>query len=82
MKIATTTGDFNPFCSTYEEKIREFAPQKSYNALPRANDEDAYAAIFRDVMGKKCVLYFSATAQALKLIKHYKSDTVVRSTKY
>ncbi|MBO7303609.1 MAG: hypothetical protein J6V09_00095 [Clostridia bacterium] len=68
--------------SDLKDKISGFEPQKSYSALPRAEDPDAYAAIFRDDMGKRSVLYFSATAQALKLIKHYKSDTVIRSTTY
>ena len=68
--------------SELQEKIRKFAPEKSYNALPKAADPDAYAALFRDEYGRRSVLYFSATSQALKLIKHYKTDTVVTDTAY
>ena len=62
------------------DEISAFAPQNTYNALPSVNAADAYAALYKDEAGKRCVFYFVATAQALKLLHFYNSRTVVTKT--
>lgn len=68
-----------PVCNITAD-ISDFAPQTVYNALPRANAADAYAILYNDEGGKRCVFYFVATAQALKLLHFYNSRTEVVKT--
>ena len=63
-----------------KEKISEFAPQKTYSAIPSVSACDVYAALYTDAEGKRCVFYFVATSQALKLLHFYNSKTVVVKT--
>lgn len=60
--------------------ISEFAPEIVYNALPCQNTADAYAALYKNEAGKRCVFYFVATAQALKLLHFYNSRTIITKT--
>lgn len=68
--------------ATYGEEIAAFAPKKVYSALPSQNATDAYAALYTDQNGDRCVFYFVATEQALKLLRFYNSRTVVVKTAY
>ncbi len=68
--------------SAITEKINEFAPQRVYSALPTPSAEDAYAALFKDSDGKRCVIYFVATAEVLKLMRFFNSKTVICETRY
>ncbi|MBE6645850.1 MAG: hypothetical protein E7612_10860 [Ruminococcaceae bacterium] len=63
-----------------EDKIREFSPARVYSAVPSVKARDVYAALYTDSHGKKCVIYFVATASALKLLRFYNSRTVVTET--
>lgn len=63
-----------------EEAIKAFKPQITFNALPSVSAADQYAMLFTDEKGKRCVFYFVATSQALKLIHFYNSKTVVTAT--
>ncbi len=63
-----------------KEKIQEFAPAKTYSAVPSVKSSDAYAALYKDAKGNKCVLYFIATERALKLLHFYNSSTKVTKT--
>ena len=60
--------------------IREWNPKHTYSAVPSASSLDVYAALFTDGNGNKCVFYFVATAQALKLLRFLNSKTVVTAT--
>ena len=68
--------------ATYEEEIKAFDAKKVYSALPSLSANDAYAALYTDKDGNKCVFYFVATEQALKLLRFYNSRTVVVKTTY
>lgn len=60
-----------------EDEIKDFAPQNVYSAVPSVNSQDVYAALYVDDDGKKCVLYFVATQQALKLMHFHNSKTKI-----
>lgn len=62
------------------EDISAFAPEITYSALPCGDASDAYAALYKDEAGKRCVFYFVATAQALKLLHFYNSRTIISKT--
>ena len=62
------------------EKIAEYAPRHIYSAVPSVHATDVYAALYTDEHGDKCVIYFVATAQALKLLRLHNSRTVVTPT--
>lgn len=66
--------------SDISDEISTFAPEVVYSALPSRNATDAYAVLYKNGSGKKCVFYFVATAQALKLLHFYNSRTQVTKT--
>lgn len=66
--------------STLADAISEWHPKHVYSAVPSAAASDVYAALFKNEKGENCVLYFVATAQALKLLRFLNSRTVVTST--
>lgn len=59
------------------DKIAEFSPNHTYSALPSKKSPDAYAVLYTDKDGKRCVFYFVATAAALKLLRLYNSKTII-----
>ena len=63
-----------------KDKIREFAPNNIYSAVPSVKSTDVYAALYKDAKGKKCIIYFIATSKALKLMHFYNSRTEVTKT--
>jgi len=63
-----------------QDAIRDWHPKHVYSAVPSASSTDVYAALFTDNGGNKCVFYFVATAQALKLLRFLNSRTVVTAT--
>lgn len=63
--------------SQIKDKIAAFSPNRIYSALPSKKSADAYALLYTDSHGKRCVFYFVATAAALKLLRIYNSKTVI-----
>ncbi len=63
-----------------KSEIREFEPQIKYNALPSPICEDAYAMLYTDESGKRCLFTFKATSQALKSLRFYNSRTKIVTT--
>lgn len=62
-------------------KIEGFAPKKKYSAIPFASCPDVYAVLFYEKNGTPSVLYFRATAQALKVLSFYNREaTEITST--
>lgn len=62
--------------------FREWHPKHVYSAVPSVKSTDVYAALFTNESDERCVFYFIATAQALKLLRFLNSKTVVTSTAY
>ena len=62
------------------ENIAEFAPSKTYDALPSDDCRDAYVALYINEGGERCALKFQATAQALKVLRYYNEKTVISRT--
>lgn len=60
-----------------ESKIRGFAPRKVYSAVPFRDCPDVYAVLFYDKDNTPSVLYFRATAQALKSLSFYNREATV-----
>ena len=59
-----------------KDEIKELVPKKSFSAVPYSACPDIYAAVYKN--GEDIfVFYFRATREALKVISHYKKDTVV-----
>ena len=63
-----------------KEDIKRFSPRKIYSAIPYKAAADKYAAIYQDGEEVRCVLYFVATAEALKLLHLHNSSTVITNT--
>lgn len=63
------------------DKIAKFSPKRTYSALPSKKSADAYAILYTDKGGKRCVFYFVATAAALKLLRMYNSKTIIAKVK-
>ena len=63
-----------------EGVIRDFEPQLKYNALPFVGCDDAYAMLYTDNSGKRCLFTFKATAQALKSLRFYNNKTKIVTT--
>ena len=57
------------------DRIKEFNPQKVYSSVPSINAKDVYAVLYTDSKGKRCVLYFVAIHQSLKLMHLHNSKT-------
>ncbi len=66
-----------PF-STHDFKVKDYEPERVFNALSSEKAEDAYFALF-EMDGKKCAAYFEATEKALKICKYYNSSATVVS---
>lgn len=60
-----------------KDKIAAFSPNRIYSALPSKKNADAYAILYTDKQGKRCVFYFVATEASLKLLRIYNSKTVI-----
>lgn len=59
-----------------KDKISELGCSKSYSAVPYAKCPDVYAALYTDREGKRCVFYFRATREALKVMNHYNKEAI------
>ncbi len=64
-----------------KDRIKEFSPERVYSALPSVGCDDAYAALYHDNKGVRCVFMFQATSQAIKVLHYYNDKTVVTQTK-
>ncbi len=56
--------------------IVKFSPTRSIDALPEADCNGAYYALYNDSDSQRCVLYFKATDEALKILSFYNGRTV------
>ncbi len=63
---------------THGYKIKDYVPEKSYNALSSSKANDAYFAIF-ERNNRYAVVYFEATAKALKILRYYNASATVMS---
>ena len=61
-----------------DEAIKSYAPVRIYNARPKKNDPDAYAVLYRDREGKRCLFVFKATDEALRLMRMYNKAIQVK----
>mgnify|MGYP000041879896 FL=1 len=60
-------------------KVKYFEPEKTYSALSAEGAEDGYFMLFRNAEKEKCVFYFEATAQMLKICRFYNPGATVMS---
>ncbi len=69
-----------------DDAVRELSRSgldKTYSALSAPDAEDAYFMTFKAPSGERCVFYFEATAQMLKLCRFYNaSSTVVTKVRF
>ncbi len=65
---------------TSSARVSDFAPQKSYSAVPSVSSKDVYTALYTDKNGKRCAFTFIATSKALKLLHFYNSKTEISAT--
>jgi hypothetical protein len=42
---------------------------------------DIYFALFKNVAGEDCVVFFEATEKTLKVLRYYNSDTIITKTR-
>jgi hypothetical protein len=59
------------------DRIKVFNPKKCYSAVPSIYANNVYAALYTDSKGKRCVLYFVAIQQSLKLMHLHNQNTVI-----
>lgn len=64
--------------ATHDFKARDYEPEITYTALSSEKAQDVYFALF-EKDGKRCILYFEATAKALKICRFYNSSATVMS---
>lgn len=64
--------------STHDFKARDYEPEVVYNAVSSQKANDIYFAAF-EKDGKRCIVYFEATAKALKICKFYNAPATVMS---
>ncbi len=55
------------------DRLEMFGPQKHYIAVSALTDENVYFALYTDEKGNKCVFYFKANDDALRIMKRYNS---------
>ena len=67
--------------SQLEEEILSLRPKRTYNAVPSAKSSDVFAALFENGKGERCVFYFVATKDCLKLLRFLNSKTVITETR-
>ena len=60
--------------------IEKFSPAISYSSVPSVKASDVYVALYTDIDGKRCAMYFVATSQALRLLHLHNSLTVITKT--
>ena len=60
-------------------KIKYFEPEKTYSALSAEDAEDGYFMLIRNEEKEKCVFYFEATSQMLKICRFYNPGATVMS---
>ncbi|MBQ8207186.1 MAG: hypothetical protein IJZ89_00430 [Clostridia bacterium] len=64
--------------STHEHKARDYEPEIVYRAVSSEKAQDVYFALF-EKDGKRCIVYFEATAKALKICRFYNAPATVMS---
>ncbi len=57
------------------DHLRELHVEKDYRFVSASDAEDMYYAVF-ELDGKRCVVYFEATAKALSILYYYNHATV------
>lgn len=60
-------------------KIRDFQPEIEYDARPSVECSGAYVALYTNNDGKRCAFYFQATEAALKVLRYYNTECVVKN---
>ena len=72
-----------PYADRLEQsRIEAFEAEKTLWAASTMESPDLYYALFTDVDGERTVLYFEATAKALRLLHFYNKNTVLTKVRY
>lgn len=66
-----------PDSEKYENEKQAFGATDTVSLLPTPNCEDRYFALCQDEDGRKTLVFFQATGQALKAFKYYNSGATV-----
>ena len=62
------------------EEIKEFAPKRTYSALPSMHTTDSYILLYCAEDGEHRAFMFKATSDALKSLRFYNKSTVMSQT--
>ncbi len=67
-----------PFEGEYIKQAEAYAPERTIDFTADLQHPDVFFALYETSEGRRGILYFEATDQALKILKYYNSATVVR----
>ena len=71
-----------PFDGDYIKQAEQYAPEKTYDFTSSMQSPDLYFALFETEQGRRGIVYFEATKQALKILRYYNTGTVITDVRY
>ena len=71
-----------PFSGEYIHRAEQYAPEESLDFTSDLQSPDVYIALYETARSRRGILYFEATAKALRLLKFYCPSTVIREVRY
>lgn len=71
-----------PYEGEYIRQAEQYAPEQSYDFTSTLQSPDVYYALFETENGRRGMVYFEATREALRILRYYHSGTVVRTVRY
>ena len=71
-----------PYDGAYIQAAQDYAPEVTLDFTSTLQSPDVYYALYETENGRRGILYFEATARALKLLRYYNSATVVTAVRY
>ena len=71
-----------PYRDEYKAEADAISEENRCLCVSSMDASDIYFAIFKNVAGEDCVVFFEATEKTLKVLRYYNSETIVTKTRY
>lgn len=71
-----------PYDGDYIKAAEQYAPEQTIDFTSSMQSPDVYYALYETDKGRRGILYFEATARALKMLRYYNSGTVITAVRY
>jgi hypothetical protein len=71
-----------PYDGDYIKQAEQYLPEKSFDFSSSMQSPDLYFSLFETEDGRRGILYFEATREALRILRYYNTSTVIATVRY